>query len=57
MIEIDESLFGKKRKFNVGSGQQDQWVFGIVKKGQERLFLGSFATGPKELYCQLFKKM
>ena len=37
IIEIDESLFGKKRKYNRGSGRQDQWVFGMVEKGTRKV--------------------
>lgn len=33
IVELDESLFGKKRKYNRGSGRQDTWVFGMVEKG------------------------
>ena len=33
VVEIDESLFGKKRKYNRGSGNQKTWVFGATEKG------------------------
>lgn len=36
-IEIDESLYGKKRKYNRGTGKQDTWVFGMVEKGTRKV--------------------
>ena len=33
IIEVDESLFGKKRKYHKGTGNQKFWVFGMVKRG------------------------
>lgn len=33
IVEIDESLFGKKRKFHRGTGNQKYWVFGITERG------------------------
>ncbi|CAC5424217.1 unnamed protein product [Mytilus coruscus] len=38
-IEIDESLSGKKRKYNRGSGKQDRWVFGMLEKGTRKVIL------------------
>ncbi|XP_061180588.1 uncharacterized protein LOC133189198 [Saccostrea echinata] len=32
IIEIDESLFGKKRKYHRGTGNQKYWVFGMVER-------------------------
>ena len=32
IVEIDISLFGKKRKYNRGSGNQNIWVFGAVER-------------------------
>ncbi|CAG2245204.1 unnamed protein product [Mytilus edulis] len=39
LIEIDESLFGKKRKYHRGTGKQDTWVFGMVEKGSRKVIL------------------
>jgi transposase-like protein len=33
IVEIDESLFGKKRKYNRGTGNQKYWVFGMLERG------------------------
>lgn len=35
-VEIDESLFGKKRKYNRGSPSPQSWVFGIASKDRKR---------------------
>ena len=32
IIEIDESLFGKKQKYNRGRPTKKQWVFGLVER-------------------------
>ena len=37
VVEIDESLFGKKRKYHRGTGKQDTWVFGMVEKGTRKV--------------------
>jgi transposase-like protein len=37
IIEIDESLYGEKRKYNRGTGRQDTWVFGMVEKGTRKV--------------------
>ena len=39
VIEIDESLFGKKRKYHRGSGNQKIWVFGATEKHTRKAFL------------------
>ena len=35
-IEIDESMFGHKRKYNHGRVSQGTWVFGMVERGTGR---------------------
>lgn len=39
IVEIDESLFGKKRKYHRGTGHQDTWVFGMVEKGTRKVVM------------------
>ena len=39
IVEIDESLFGKKRKYHRGTGKQNIWVFGMIEKGTQRVKL------------------
>lgn len=39
IVEIDESLFGKKRKYHRGTGNQKYWVFGIVERGTRNSIL------------------
>ena len=38
IVEIDESLFGRKRKYNKGRYIPRQWVFGIVERGSRKTF-------------------
>ena len=36
IIEIHESLFGKKRKYHRGTGNQKFWVFGTIKRNTKQ---------------------
>ena len=36
VIEIDESLFGKKQKYVRGRTTEKQWVFGLVERGTRK---------------------
>ena len=38
-VELDESCFGKKRKNNKGETHKKQWVFGIVERDSNSIFL------------------
>jgi transposase-like protein len=39
IIEIDESLFGKKRKYHRGTGNQKYWVLGMVERNTRKSVL------------------
>ena len=38
VIEIDESYFGRKRKYNRGRLTNKQWVFGIVERNTRKTY-------------------
>lgn len=39
VIEIDESIFGKRRKYNKGKAFRQVWVFGLVQKESRQISL------------------
>lgn len=39
IVEIDESLFGRKRKHNRGRKSTRQWVFGMIERGTRKTCL------------------
>lgn len=39
VVEIDESIFGKKRKYNKGKHFRQAWVFGLTQKGTRKVSL------------------
>lgn len=38
IIEIDESFFGKKRKYNKGNATKRQWIFGMIQRNTKKSF-------------------
>ena len=38
-VEIDESKFGAKRKYQRGSVSEGRWVFGTVERGSQKVLL------------------
>ena len=55
-VEIDESWFGKKRKYNRGTGRQTTLVFGIVEKGGPRCFFRLVPTNSREQLIPIIKQ-
>ena len=45
IVEIDESLFGKKRKYNRGTGLQDTWVFGVMERETRKVTIPAISRG------------
>ena len=41
IVEVDESLFGRKRKYNVGNNiaYGGPWVFGLIERGRNMCFM------------------
>ena len=57
-VEIDESLFGKKCKFNRGNPHTGLkvWVFGMVERGTNKLLLFSVLNRTKEILIPIISK-
>ena len=36
IVEMDESLFGKKSKYNRGARTKKHWVFGLMERGSRK---------------------
>ena len=39
MVEIDESMFGAKRKYQQGRVSEVPWVFGAIERGSQKVLL------------------
>ena len=48
IVEIDESMFGKKRKYNRGRSRKQCWVFGMVERGSDNVLLKVVENRKKE---------
>ena len=48
VIEIDESLFGKKQKYVRGRTTKKQWVFGLVERGTRKTFFKSVSDRTRQ---------
>ena len=55
IIEIDESLFGRKRKNNRGRSTKRQWVFGMIQRKTKKSYFIPVATRSKETLIPLIK--
>ena len=56
IVEIDESVFGKKRKYNRGRTYNQQWVFGMVERNQRNLVLLLVDNRKKDTLLPLIQK-
>lgn len=56
VVEIDESLFFR-RKYNRGSFQEAQWVFGLIKRGSGKCALFPIANRNADLLISLICEM
>jgi transposase-like protein len=54
-IEIDESVFGKKRKYNRGTSFDRQWVFGIVERTSRKTYFVPVESRSKEVLLSIIQ--
>lgn len=55
VIEIDESLFGKKRKYHRGTGNQKFWVFGLTERNTRNSVLRLVEKRDKDTLIPIIK--
>ena len=55
-VEIDEGLFGKKRKNNKGNVYKKQWVFGITQRSSNKVFFQLVDKRTKTVLLPLITK-
>lgn len=55
IVEIDETLIAKKRKYNRGRIVTQQWLFGAIERDGGRLFLKTVESRDKRTLGQLIK--
>ena len=55
VIEIDESLFGKKRKNNKGSDTKRLWIFGMIQRGTRKSYFVPVELRNKETLIPIIK--
>ena len=56
IIEIDESLFGKKQKYNRGQRKKKQWVFGLVERGSRKTHFQCVPNRKKETLLPIIQQ-
>lgn len=56
IIEIDESLFGKKRKYNVGKITRQCWVFGLTQRNTRKVFFTIVNRRTKKVLIPIIQK-
>ena len=56
IVEIDESLFGKKRKYHRGTGNQKYWVFGMIERDTKKSVLQIVDRRDRETLLPIIKK-
>lgn len=56
IIEIDESLFGKKRKHNKGAPTEKQWVFGMVERTTRKTYFQIVEDRTKDTLIPIIKR-
>lgn len=56
IVEIDESYFGKSRKYNKGKVTQHIWVFGVVDSETGKLLLKCVPNRKKETLVPIMQK-
>jgi transposase len=54
--EIDESHFGKKRKYNRGALRKNVWVFGLMKRDSRKTFFRIVQKRDSETLLPLIKQ-
>lgn len=57
IVEIDESLLGKKQKYHRGRRSQRQWVFGLVERNTNKTYFVPVQDRSKETLIPIIKRI
>ena len=56
IVELDESLFGKKRKYNRGAPTKRIWIFGLVERATRKTVFVPVNDRKKETLIPIIQK-
>lgn len=57
VVEIDESMFGKKRKYNKGRKFRQTWVFGLVQQQSRKVSLHIVRRRTKKILIPIINRI
>ena len=56
IVEIDECIIGKKRKYNRGAPTKGKWVFGIIERGTRKTYFKPVTKRSKDVLLPIIKE-
>jgi len=57
VVELDESLFGKKRKYCKGKPTKQQWVFGLVERHTRKTYFTTVEDRKRSTLMPIIKRV
>ena len=56
IVEIDESLFGKKRKYNKGNITKRYWIFGMAQRNSRKTYFTPVLSRDHDTLLEIIKE-